>query len=297
MNLFQSMKSFVVTVRTGSMSSAAVELKLTAAMVGQHIAALEDKLGTKLLNRTTRRQSLTDFGISYLTQCKDILERVAISEMEAEAQSNKAQGLLRITAPVTLGATLLIPALTHYKQLSPLVKLDIVLTDTNLDIVEEGFDIAFRIGNIPDSRIIQRVLMPYKMIVCASPEYLAKNSVPYHPDELTTHEFVNFTKTANLPLTFYDNETSIELKLQSTTTVNNGHALLNAAIAGLGIIIQPEILLKNDLKDGKLVRVLPHWHLGERQVSMIYYRNKNMTPKVRSFIDFAIQEFSGHRKL
>lgn len=296
MDLFQSMKAFVATVSAGSMSSAATDLKLTPAMVGQHIAALELRLGTRLLNRTTRRQSLTDFGKTYLEQCKDILERVAIAEMEAEAQSSEAQGVLRITAPVTFGATLLVPALKQYRQLSPLVRLDLMLTDKRLDIVEESVDIAFRIGYIPDSRMIQRVLMPYKMIVCTSPEYLARHGAPAHPTELAAHELVIFTRTFDTPLKFYNGDQTIEVKPQSMITVNSGHALLNAAKSGLGIIVQPEILLVNDLEAGKLVRILPDWHLGERQISILYYRHKNMTPKVRSFIDFAINEFCEQRK-
>lgn len=291
MDLFQSMKAFVTTVEAGSMSSAAAQLKLTPAMVGQHIAALEARLGTRILNRTTRRQSLTDFGKNYFEQCKDILERVAITEMEAEAQSSEAQGVLNITAPVTFATTVLMPALKRYRQLSPLVKLQLMLTDQNLDIVEEGIDIAFRIGPIPDSRIIQRILMPYKMVVCAAPEYLAKHGTPIHPTNLKEHEVISFTKTADTPLKFYNDENIVEHKAQSMITVNNGYALLSAAKSGLGIIIQPEILLKKDLESGTLLRVLSDWHLGERQLSMIYYRHKNMTPKVRSFINFVIKEF------
>ncbi|MEF3022055.1 LysR family transcriptional regulator [Vibrio mimicus] len=291
MDLFKSMKAFVVTVDAGSMSSAAMELKLTPAMVGQHIAALETKLGTQLLNRTTRRQSLTDFGKTYIEQCRDILERVALTEIEAEAQSNEAQGLLRITAPVTFGTAVLIPVFKKYRERSPNVKLDLLLTDNSLDIVEEGIDIAFRIGDIPDSRIIQRILMPYKMIVCASPEYLANSESLKHPADLTAHEVVSFTKTADRPLKFYNNEHCIEVKPRSMVSVNSGYALLSAAKSGLGVIVQPEILLEDDLKEGKLVRVLSDWHLGERQVSMIYYRDKKMTPKVRGFIDFSLMEF------
>jgi DNA-binding transcriptional LysR family regulator len=144
--------------------------------------------------------------------------------------------------------------------------------------------------------MIQRVLMPYKMIVCASPEYLARHGTPAHPTELAAHELVIFTRTFDTPLKFYNDDQTIEVKPQSMITVNSGHALLNAAKSGLGIIVQPEILLVNDLEAGKLARVLPEWHLGERQISMLYYRHRNMTPKVRSFIDFAINEFCEQRR-
>jgi DNA-binding transcriptional LysR family regulator len=291
MDLLQSMTAFVTTVNTGSMSAAASCLNMTPAMVGQHIAALETRLGTRLLNRTTRRQSLTGFGVTYLEQCKDILERVALADTEAEAQSSEARGLLRITAPVTFGSSLLMTSLKRYRDLSPLVQLDVVLTDQNVDIVEDGIDVAFRIGNIPDSRVIQRILAPYKMIVCASPEYLDKYGIPAHPTELSEHEMIGFTLASRSPLKWYLKEKTIGIEPKYRMTVNSGHALVNAAKSGLGIIIQPEILLKDDIKTGKLVQLLPDWQLGERQISLLYYRDKNMVPKVRSFINFAIKEF------
>lgn len=291
MDLLQSMTAFVTTVSAGSMSAAASHLNMTPAMVGQHIAALEARLGTRLLNRTTRRQSLTGFGATYLEQCKDILERVALADMEAEAQSSEARGLLRITAPVTFGSSLLMTSLKQYRNLSPLVKLDVVLTDQNVDIVEDGIDVAFRIGNIPDSRVIQRILAPYKMIACAAPEYLDKYGMPAHPTELSEHEMIGFTQAARSPLKWYLKEKTIGIEPKYRMMVNSGHALVNAAKSGLGVIIQPEILLKDDIKTGKLIQLLPDWQLGERQVSLLYYRDKKMIPKVRSFINFAIKAF------
>ena len=291
MDLFKSMKAFTTTVEAGSMSAAAERLKLTPAMVGQHVVALETRLGAQLLNRTTRRQSLTDFGRSYFIQCQDILERVAIAETEAEAQASEAQGVLRVTAPVTFGTSLLIPALRQYRQRAPHVKIELVLTDNSLDIVEEGIDIAFRIGDIPDSRIIQRVLMPYRMVVCAAPDYVVDHGMPSHPSELAEHELVGFAKTAETPLKFYNNNQKVEVTPHCMVTMNSGQALLSAAKAGLGLIVQPHILLADDIEAGRLQRLLPDWSLGERDVSMVYYRHKNMTPKVRSFIDFALEAF------
>ncbi len=159
------MQVFVTTAQRGSMSAAAVKLGMSPAMVGQHVAALEERLGTRLLNRTTRRQSLTDFGASYLEQCRDILDRVAVAERDAEASQTRARGRLRVTAPTTFGAEVLVPALQRYRELAPDVTLDITLTDRNVDLVDEGFDIAFRIGELPDSRLIARRLAPYRMMI------------------------------------------------------------------------------------------------------------------------------------
>ena len=292
MDLFQSMKAFVTTVNSGSMSAAAIQLNLTPAMIGQHIAALESRLGTRILNRTTRRQNLTDFGASYLEQCKDIIERVALADMEAEVQSTEARGALRITAPITFGSSLLMPALKRYRNLFPLVKIDLVLTDRNIDLIEEGIDIAFRIGKVPDSRLIQRMLMPYKMIACAAPIYLAEHGTPNNPSELSKHDLVLFTPAARTPLKWYKNEHQVEVKPKCMVTVNSGHAVVNAAKAGLGIIIQPEILLDPDIHSGNLVQILPDWKLGQRQISILYYRDQKMTPRLRSFIHFALEAFT-----
>lgn len=291
MDLFRSMKAFVTAVQAGSMSAAAEQLGLSPAMVGQHVAALEERLGTRLLNRTTRRQSLTDFGASYFEQCRDILDRVAIADREAETQQTAPRGKLRVTAPTTFGAEALMPALKRYRETAPDVMLDLVLTDRNVDLVEEGFDVAFRIGTPPDSRLIARRLMPYRMMICAAPDYVKRMGEPCHPDELSGHEAVGFTPAAMSPWRFSKDGKVVEVSPLRHLTVNSGQALRMAARAGLGVIMQPEILLAADVHAGVLVQLLPDWRLGERPMSLLYYRDQRMTPRLRSFISFAIEEF------
>lgn len=292
MDLFKAMQCFAVTVESGSMTRAADKLNVTSAMVGQYISGLESKLGTKLLNRTTRSQHLTDFGRSYFEQCKDILERVATAELEAEIQQNDARGLLRVTAPQTFGSTRLMEALSAYRAAFPLVQLDILLTDRNVDLISEGIDIVFRIGKVPDSRLIQRKLMPYKMVLAASPEYLAKRGTPKHPNDLHAHELISFTPSARTTHTLYRFEESLEVTFLSMISLNSGHALLNAALGGLGLILQPKVLLDEALSKGTLVQVLPDWQFKDRHMSLLYYRDQRMTPRLRSFINFAIETFA-----
>lgn len=291
MDLFRSMKAFVTAVQAGSMSAAAEQLGLSPAMVGQHVAALEERLGTRLLNRTTRRQSLTDFGASYFEQCRDILDRVAIADREAETQQTTPRGKLRVTAPTTFGAEALVPALKRYRETAPDVVLDLVLTDRNVDLVEEGFDVAFRIGTPPDSRLIARSLMPYRMMICAAPDYLSRKGEPRHPEELSVHEAVGFTPAARSPWRLSKGGETVEITPLRHLTVNSGQALRMAARAGLGVIMQPEILLTADVQAGALVQLLPDWRLGERPMSLLYYRDQRMTPRLRSFISFATAEF------
>ncbi len=275
------------------MSAASAKLGISPAMVGQHVAALEERLGTRLLNRTTRRQSLTDFGMSYVEQCRDILERVAVADQEAEASQTKPRGLLRITAPTTFGAEVLMPALQRYRELAPNVTLDITLTDRNVDIVEEGFDIAIRIGELPDSRLVARHLAPYRMMICASPDYLTRHGNPHHPSELSGHETIGFTPAARSPWRLSKGKDEVEIDLKMSITVNSGQAVRMAARAGLGVIMQPSILLTSDIQVGLLVRLFPDWHLRERPMSLIYHRDRRMTPRLRSIISFAIAEFGG----
>ncbi|SMG59506.1 LysR family transcriptional regulator [Cedecea sp. NFIX57] len=292
MDLFRAMTVFAEVAKAGSMSAASRKLHITPAMVGQHIAALEDRLGMRLLNRTTRRQKLTDFGRSYLEQCHDILERVAISETQAEGLQHSFGGKLRLTAAVSFGTECLIPALQRYRKMAPDVEIEITLTDSVIDLVDEGIDIAFRIGELDDSSMIGRPLMPYRMAVCASPNYLNVYGTPEHPSELIGHQLLSLSTSSRSPWKLSRGEEKVEIPVESKLTVNNGQALRMAARSGLGIVMQPEILLSEDIISGRLVRLFQGWHIRERQVWLLYLRNKRMTPKIRAFINFSLEEFS-----
>jgi DNA-binding transcriptional LysR family regulator len=287
MDLFRSMQAFVTVVQAGSMSAAASRLGLSSAAVGQHVAALEERLGTRLLNRTTRRQNLTEFGVSYVEQCQDILERIAVAQEQAETLHQAPSGVLRVTAPTTFGAECLVPALGRYRARAPDVTVDVVLTDRNADLVEEGFDAAFRIGTLPDSRLIA----PYRMMICASPSYLARAGVPKHPTELAAHEMISFTPAARSPWRLSRGEETIEVMPARSITVNSGQAVRMAACAGLGVVMQPAVLLTPDVRTGRLTQIFAEWGLGERPMSLLYYRDRRMTPRLRSFIAFSLQEF------
>ncbi|TLV20538.1 LysR family transcriptional regulator [Klebsiella indica] len=292
MDLFRAMTVFAEVARAGSMSAASRKLHITPAMVGQHIASLEERLGMRLLNRTTRKQKLTDFGSSYLEQCHDILERVAISETQAEGLQHSFSGKLRLTAPVSFGTECLIPALPRYREMAPDVEIDITLTDRVIDLVDEGIDIAFRIGELDDSNMIGRPLMPYRMAVCASRDYLNIYGTPEHPSELFAHQLLSLSTSSRSPWKLSRGEEQIEIPIQSKLTVNNGQALRIAARSGLGIVMQPEILLSEDIISGRLVRLFQGWRIRERQVWLLYLRDRRMTPKIRAFINFSLEEFS-----
>lgn len=291
MDLFRAMQVFVSVVQAGSMSAAASRLGLSAPMVGQHIAALEERLGNRLLHRTTRRQSLTDFGSGYLEQCRDILERVDAADARAESTQQAPRGRLRITAPLTFGAEVLMPALAQYRAQAPQVTLDITLTDRRVDLVEDGFDAAFRVGTPPDGRLIARTLAPYRMLVCAAPPYLARRGTPRHPAELAGHDAIAFSPAGRAPWRFSRQGDTVEVTPLQPIAVDSGQAARVAACAGLGIVMQPAMLLMPDVQAGRLVPLFPDWRLGERPLSLLYYRDRRMTPRLRSFITFALAAF------
>lgn len=184
MDIFVAMQSFVSVVQEGSMNAAGKRLGVTGALIGQRIAALEARLDTRLLNRSTRHQSLTEFGETYFQQSLDILEMVALSEGQAAAQQTTPQGRLRITAPQSFASAALIPALPKYVETAPDVQLDIVLSDQNLKLVAEGVDAAFRIGALTDSDLVCRRLSPYRMMIAASPPILKNTGSPHSPKTL-----------------------------------------------------------------------------------------------------------------
>ncbi len=296
MDLFRAMRTFVTTVQAGSMNAAACQLGISPALVGQHVAGLENRLGTRLLNRTTRRQSLTGFGEGYYEQCLDILHRVALSDDEADAQQAAPRGRLRITAPVSFGAEVLMPALKSYRAVAPDVALDITLTDRNVDLVEEGIDAAFRIGMLADSNVIARQLAPYRMMICAAPSYLDRVGPPSHPKDLELHEAIGFTPAAQTAWRLTKNDETVEVTPSRHITVNSGHAVRMAACAGLGLILQPAILVAADIRNRTLEQLFPDWELPERSMSLLYYRDRHMTPRLRSFISFAVKAFGADHR-
>lgn len=291
MDVLVAMRSFVAVVQEGSMNAAARRLNVSGALVGQRIAALEDRLDTRLLNRSTRYQSLTEFGEVYYRQSMDILELVALSDDQAAAGQTRPQGLLRVTAPASFGSEALVPALPKFREVAPDVRLDIVLTDHNLDVIADGVDVAFRIGRLENSDLIRRKLRPYRMMACASHDYIAIHGMPQHPDELNGHKSVGFTRTTSKPWRFERDGETRTWSPDTVISLNSGQAVRMAARAGLGIVMQPEILLSQDVASGDLVEILHGWTLPEKSLSLLYHRDQHMPLRLSTFVDFAIQEF------
>ncbi|WP_118178841.1 LysR family transcriptional regulator [Paraburkholderia phosphatilytica] len=294
MDRLVSMEIFVAVVEAGSLSAAAERFDISAAMVGKHIRALEARLSTRLITRTTRRQSLTEIGRQYYEQCRQILADVKTAESLAEAMAASPRGLLRVTAPLTYGVEVFAPAMTDYLSAHPDVSLELDLSNRITDLVNEGFDAAVRIGRLPDSSFVARPLVPYRMRACASPAYLARAGTPRTPADLAQHECLGFLHWGREGAWRFDGDgdgKAVTHTRPARFRANNGQALKVAALRGFGLIMQPEALVAKEIESGALIPVLDAHLPPGAPVHLIYPRDRRATPKLTSFIDFVMERF------
>ncbi|SIT39101.1 Transcriptional regulator [Paraburkholderia ribeironis] len=290
MDKFVSMEIFVAVVEAGSLTAAAERFDISSAMVGKHIRALENRLATRLLTRTTRRQSLTEIGRQYYEQCRRILADVRDAESLAEAMAAAPRGVLKVTVPLTYGVEIFAPAMTDYLSAWPEVSLELDLSNRIVDLVDEGFDAAVRIGHLAESSFVARPLKPYRMRACASPAYLARAGTPHTPADLVQHECLGFLHWGREGLWRLDGERPDDSSLRAGRfRANNGQALKVAALRGFGLVLQPEALLAREIASGELVSVLDDYLPEGVPVHLIYPRDRRATPKLTSFIDFVME--------
>ncbi len=289
-----SMGVFVKAADAGSFATAAIALGMSAQMVAKHVVALEGQLGGTLLARTTRRQSLTELGQTYYERCKLILAEVEAADAVAAQVKLEPRGRLRISAPVTFGAHGLVPLLTGYLAAHPLVEIDLVLTDRFVDLVEEGFEVAFRIGELEGSGLIARSLPPYRLEAGASPAYLARRGVPVEPADLVAHDCLAYAYRSR-PLdrrwVFERDGRTHTVDVRCRFQANDGTALVSAAIDGAGIVLAAGDVLRDALDDGRLVSVLTRYRPPSRPMHLLWSPDQRQTPKLRSFIDAAVAYF------
>ncbi|MCH8622587.1 LysR family transcriptional regulator [Undibacterium sp. TS12] len=289
MDKLRSMEVFVTVVDVGSFTAAADLCNISAVMVGKHIAYLEELLGARLLVRTTRRQSLTELGLQYADQCKAILAQIRDAESGAARLRGGARGLLKITSPVTFGSELLAPAMVDFLATYPEMRADLDLNDRLVDMVEDGFDAAIRIGKLEDSSLIARPLQAYRMMICAAPSYLQRKGIPRVPADLIAHEcldFLHWNKHVRWRLTEETSDIPVS-RLRS----NNGQALKSAAVAGFGIVMQSELLLAGEVAAGRLVPLMEAYVPAPRPMHLLYPRDRQPTPKLSAFIEFMLDRF------
>lgn len=293
MDRLTSMEVFVAVVEAGSLSAAAQRFNLSAPMVGKHIRHLEERLGARLMTRTTRRQSLTEVGRHFYERCVGILDEVRIAEAGAEALRAAPRGRLRVSAPVSFGSLRIAPALADYLAAWPEVSVELALEDRVVDLAEEGFDAAVRIGVLKDSELVARPLQPYQMRICAAPSYLARMGTPRRAADLLQHQCLGFTHWSrqggwsSLAGLLAGEEDPPMCRLIS----NHGGALRMAALQGVGIVMQAEVLVADDIAAGRLVSLLEDELPPPRPMHLVYPRDRQPVPKLTTFIEFMLSRF------
>ena len=289
MDKLRAMEVFVATVDAGSFAAAAKSLDLSGVMVGKHIRALEEEMGARLLERTTRRHALTEIGAAYLDRCREVLASVRAADGVAESLRAVPQGVLRVTAPVAYGAHRLTPVIADYIAAYPQVKVDLLLNDRVVDLAEEGFDCGIRSGAAIDDWLVARPLALSRMFAVASPAWVAQHGQPRHPSDLEAFPLLGFAPWGrDHSWRFTRGGQTVRVPVRGPLTTNNGQALLAAAMAGAGVIVQADALLGPALATGQVVQLLADWELPTRKVSIIRLPDARPSAKLRTFVDFVV---------
>ena len=288
------LQAFVAVVEVGSFSRAAEKLDSTTAAISRRVASLEKRLGTRLLNRTTRTMSLTEVGQHYYRDVVDILRALEEADSRAAGEAADPTGTLRVTAPLSFGIKRLGPVLSEFMQQHPQLRLLLQLDDGYRDIVSEGLDVAIRIGELKESTLIARRIATVRRYLCASPQYLASKGDPSTPSDLADHACLHYSNAVlreDWTLTGPDGPETVAVN--GPLSANNGDVLKEAAIRSQGIAILPDFLVDEDLKQGRLQRILTDYSPSEYGLYAVW-ASRNFTPtKIRTLVDFLVEKFSG----
>jgi DNA-binding transcriptional LysR family regulator len=290
-----SMAAFVKAVDLGSFAAAATVLRISPQMVAKHVAFLEHRLSATLLNRTTRRQSLTDVGRAYYDRCRLILSEAEAADALAQEIRARPKGVLKVNAPVTFGSFSLASFVARYLARHPEMQVDLTLSDRFVDPLEEDYEVIVRIGEADDNGLVGHPLAPYRLIACAAPAYLAARGAPETPADLERHDCLAYGDwSPSMPCRWRferGGRTEEEVRARGRLRSNNWNALLGAAIDGFGITLGPESVLAAEIESGRLVRVLPAYEGPARPMRVLCPAGRRPTVKVRSFVEALVAEY------
>ncbi|MEM7214969.1 MAG: LysR family transcriptional regulator [Pseudomonadota bacterium] len=290
MSRFDDLAVFSKVVSMGSMSAAAREMGLSPAVISKRLQRLEERLGTRLLNRTTRQISLTESGQGFYERVVAILAGIEEAEAFVARRSSLARGLLKISAPTSFGRMHIAPHLVKFMRANPQLRVNLELSDTYVDIVSGGFDLAIRIGELPDSTLVARKLAPVRRILCAAPKYLEKSDVPESIEDLDRHSLIPPHYPG--PWKLEGDEGQVTYRPSSTLQTNSSEVVRETVIAGLGIALRSTWDISEELKTGQLKRVLHRYSSSKGLGIYAIYPSRNFLPaKVRLFIDYFAELF------
>ncbi|SRR5450830_277075 len=293
MNKLREIECFIAVAELGSFVKAADALNVSKAAVSRTVVELETRLGARLMQRTTRRLSLTEAGSLYLERCKQIVAALEDADQVISAGNTDPTGLLRINAPQTFGVLHMTHVWPCLLQRYPGIKLDITLSDRIVDIVEEGYDLAIRIARLPSSSLVHRKLASTRILVCASPAYLQQHGTPHHPDDLKDHMVIGYAYAADKDEWHFNGPAGpLNVKTNVRLHANNGDTCVAAALAGIGITRQPTFMLHEHIRSGKLMPLFPDFDSAELGIYAVYPSRTHLPAKVRATIDFLVQAFA-----
>jgi DNA-binding transcriptional LysR family regulator len=280
------MQAFVAVAERGSFAGAAEQLQVSAVMVGKYIQQLETHLGTALLQRNTRRQRLTEAGSAYLAGCRQVLEQVQQAEADVAGLQIQPRGLLRVSAPTTWGSCVLAPQLAGLLRAQPQLNIELDLSNRRVDLIEDGFDVAIRVGPLPSQEVVARPLPPYAMSLCAAPSYLRKRGTPRTPADLEGHDCLSHLAWRGGHGWQLANGEQVDW--EARLTCNDGFALREAAVAGAGLVLQPTALLAGEIAAGRLKPLLRDYLPEPRPMHLIYLPDRRPRPRLQCFVYFVM---------
>jgi len=288
MDRFEEMQAFVRVVESGGISAAARRLGMAKSVISRRLQELENRLGVQLLQRTTRRINLTEEGRRFHQRCQRILDELEEAERSLSSEQQRVHGLLRLAAPLSFTQRHLMPLLNEFMQRYPEVRLELDVEDRQINVIEEGVDLTIRIGRLDDSSLVARRLAPVRMVLCASPGYLARCGEPQTPQELSRHEGLSYGHLSDQrQWTLYDREgrahtTRPPIRMRA----NNGDVLLESVLAGLGVAVMPTFICHRELAEGRLVPLLAGYRPEESAAYALYPSRRHLPLRVRVLIDY-----------
>ncbi len=279
---------FVRVVDAGSFTRAAEQLRLSRPVVSKYVSRLEDRLGVRLLNRTTRRLSLTEAGRIFHERCARGLQDIEQAEAEVSRLQENPRGVLRLNTPMSFGILHIAPLLPEFQASYPDITIDMNLDDRQVDVIEEGFDVSVRIAELPDSSLVARRLAPCRHAVVATPAYLERNGTPRTPKDLSDHNILAFSYQASMDDWHFiaPDKRPVSVAVSGELQANNSLALREALLAGAGIMRTPTFVVGHDIQAGRVIPLLPNYQALEVSIFLVYPQRRHLSPKVRAFADF-----------
>ena len=293
MDRLDAMEMFVRIVETGSFSAVARQLGTTQPTVSKQLTALEKRVGARLLQRSTRKLSLTESGQAYYDRCKRIVDEVREAEGTLAKMQTALVGALHVNSSIAFGEMFVAPLILQFQRQYTELNVELTLNDRFIDLVEEGVDVALRIGRLTDSSLVARRVGSSRRIAVATPEYLRKRGTPTHPRDLADHNCLlySYLSTGN-EWSFQGPEGEIHVRVSGSFKSNNGHALQQAVSAGVGIAMGPDWLMHEKLARGEIQAILPEYAPKPLDINVVYPSNRMLSAKVRTFIEYLQQEFA-----